>query len=76
MRGRLTGLNQINVGGTMAIVNLVNGFAADAIGAPSLLVILGMVFILAVGGSLMAVTVRGIYGGAIVTQARPRVGAR
>ena len=29
MRGRITGLNQINVGGTMALVNLVNGFAAD-----------------------------------------------
>ena len=37
MRGRITGLNQINIGGTMALVNLVNGLAADRYSASNVL---------------------------------------
>jgi hypothetical protein len=58
MRGRLSGLNQINVGGTMAMVNLVNGFAADIVGAPALLITLGLGFVVVMGGSLLLTTVR------------------
>ncbi len=65
MRGRITGLNQINIGGTMAVVNLANGFAADAFGAPTVLWTLGMGFLLVVALSLAWGAMRGIYGGAI-----------
>ena len=65
MRGRITGLNQINIGGTMAVVNLANGFAADAFGAPTVLWTLGMSFLLVVALSLAWGAMRGIYGGAI-----------
>jgi MFS family permease len=65
MRGRISGLNQINVGGTMAMVNLVNGFAADAYGAPPLLMSLGIGFSVVVVGSLFLTTARSFYAGAI-----------
>jgi MFS family permease len=70
MRGRISGLNQINIGGTMAVVNLVNGFAADAVGAPRVLLVLGMAFILVMAASLMAATLRGVYRGSISLQVR------
>ena len=72
MRGRISGLNQINIGGTMAVVNLGNGFAADAVGAPTVLVLLGMGFMLVMVASLMVATLRGVYGGAIPIPARSR----
>jgi sugar phosphate permease len=70
MRGRISGLNQINIGGTMAVVNLVNGFAADAVGAPTVLLVLGVAFILVMAASLMAATLRGVYRGSISLQVR------
>ena len=70
MRGRITGLNQINVGGTMALVNLVNGFAADEFGAPNVLWVLGAGFLAVVIVSLAVGTVRGIYRGAIAVPVR------
>ncbi len=72
MRGRLSGLNQINVGGTMAMVNLVNGFAADIVGAPALLITLGLGFVVVMGGSLLLTTVRSFYAGAIPLPVRVR----
>jgi MFS family permease len=72
MRGRLSGLNQINVGGTMAMVNLVNGFAADAYGAPPLLMILGVGFTVVMAGSLLLTTARSFYAGSIPLPARRR----
>ena len=65
MRGRISGLNQINVGGTMALVNLVNGFAADVIGAPSVLAYLGLGFVAVMAVSLLVATARGFYGGVV-----------
>ena len=70
MRGRLTGLNQVNVGGTMAAVNLANGFAADAFGAPSVLWALGMGFVVVVAASLALGVLRGVYRGAVAVPAR------
>ncbi len=70
MRGRITGLNQINIGGTMAVVNLANGFAADAFGAPQALWTLGVGFVVVVVLSLAVGGVRGIYRGAVVVPAR------
>ena len=65
MRGRISGLNQINIGGTMAVMNLANGFAADRFGAPNVLLVLGVAFTAAVVASLASGSVRGIYRGAI-----------
>lgn len=70
MRGRLTGLNQINVGGTMALVNLVNGFLADIVGAPVIFTVLGLAFATVMAVSLLATTARDFYGGAIPLTAK------
>jgi MFS family permease len=72
MRGRISGLNQINVGGTMAMVNLVNGFAADAYGAPLLLIALGFGFTVVVTGSLLLSSARSLYGGSVPLPVRAR----
>ena len=65
MRGRITGLEQINIGGNMAVLNLANGFAADAVGAPAVLTVLGLGFVTVVAVSLGVATLRAIYTGAI-----------
>ncbi|MYF64969.1 MAG: MFS transporter [Chloroflexi bacterium] len=70
MRGRISGLNQINIGGTMAVMNLVNGFAADRFGAPNVLLVLGLGFTAFVAVSLAQGTLRGIYRGSIAVSAR------
>ena len=70
MRGRISGLNQINIGGTMAVMNLVNGFAADEFGAPLVLLVLGLGFTAAAVASLAFGTVRGIYRGSIAVPVR------
>ena len=70
MRGRISGLNQINIGGTMAVMNLVNGFAADRFGAPNVLLVLGLGFSVVVAVSLAQGTLRGIYRGSIAVPAR------
>ena len=70
MRGRISGLNQINIGGTMAVMNLVNGFAADRFGAPNVLLVLGVGFTAVVAVSLAQGTLRGIYRGSIAVPAR------
>ncbi len=69
MRGRITGLEQINIGGNMAILNLVNGFAVDAVGAPAVLSVLGVGFVIVVAVSLGIATLRAIYSGAVTTAA-------
>lgn len=69
MRGRISGLNQINIGGTMAVMNLVNGFAADRFGAPNVLLVLGLGFTAVVAVSLAQGTLRGIYRGSIAVPA-------
>ena len=61
MRGRISGLNQINVGGTMAAVNLGNGFLADAMGPELALYILGTSFMVVMVLSLSGATLRRVY---------------
>lgn len=70
MRGRLTGLNQINVGGTMAGVNLVNGFAAGWFGASNVLWTLGLAFLIVAAASLAVGALRDIYRGASTAPAQ------
>jgi len=63
MRGRISGLNQINIGGTMAMVNLGNGFIADLVGSTAVLTSLGVGFIIVMLLSLMVATLRNVYLG-------------
>ena len=65
MRGRITGFSHIIIGGTMAVLNLANGFAADIIGVSNLLWILGLGFAAIVIVSLGFASLRGIYRGSI-----------
>lgn len=61
MRGRITGLNQINIGGTMAVLNLSNGFIAGAIGSVIVLTVLGIGFTGIMLISLILASTREIY---------------
>ena len=70
MRGRISGLNQINLGGTMAVFNLVNGFVVDYVGAPTLLMALGVGFAVIVVVSLLVAALRNIYLHGVPTAAR------
>jgi MFS family permease len=70
MRGRISGLNQINIGGTMALVNLGNGFIADAVGSSAVLTTLGISFIVVMLLSLLVATLRGVYVGGLPMAAR------
>ena len=71
MRGRVSGLNQINIGGTMAVVNLLNGLLADMSGVVAVLAVLGMAFTGVMFASLIVATLRQVYGGTVAL----RVGA-
>jgi MFS family permease len=63
IRGRVAGLNQINIGGTMALVNLGNGFFADLTGPVLVLMVLGTAYPIMVVLSLGFRTMRNIYAG-------------
>ena len=69
MRGRITGLAHINIGGTMALVNLTNGYFADIYGAQNVLWVLGLGFVAVVAASLGVGTLRNIYRGATAVPA-------
>ena len=69
MRGRITGIAHINIGGTMALVNLSNGWAADAFGAQNVLWVMGSGFLVVVALSIAAPTLRNIYRGVFATPA-------
>ncbi|MDE2899556.1 MAG: MFS transporter, partial [Chloroflexota bacterium] len=70
MRGRISGLNQINLGGTMAVFNLVNGFLVDYLGVATLMTILGVGFAIIVVVSLLIAAMRQIYLRGVPTAAR------
>ena len=61
IRGRVTGINNLHIGGLMAIFNLVNGFLADLFGAPILLIVPGLAFVAFISMSLLNPTLRGLY---------------
>ena len=67
MRGRITGLAHINIGGTMALVNLFNGYAAGEFGAQNVLLVMGLSFTVVVVASMSVGTLRNIYRGIFVT---------
>ena len=70
MRGRISGLNQINIGGTMALVNLGNGFIADVVSSSAVLTTLGISFVVVMTLSLLVTTLRSVYLGGLPTPAR------
>ena len=72
MRGRINGINQVNVGGTMAIVNLVNGIMADIIGAGRVLGVLGILFLLVMLVTLRNRTLRTLYQSGLVDSEHPK----
>lgn len=63
LRGRITGLNQINIGGTMAVLNLFNGIIAGEIGPTLVLITWGVLFSAVVIASLAFPTPRALYAG-------------
>ncbi len=63
MRGRITGFSHIIIGGTMAVLNLVNGFAADMFGVSAVLFVMGLGFTAIVLASLAVGPLRNIYRG-------------
>ncbi len=67
MRGRITGLAHINIGGTMALVNLFNGYAAGEFGAQNVLLVMGLSFTVVVVASMSVGTLRNIYRGVFIT---------
>ena len=69
MRGRITGFSHIIIGGTMAVLNLGNGFAAEAIGVSNVLLIMGLGFTVIVFASLGVGTLRRLYRGTAVAPA-------
>ena len=73
MRGRINGINQVNVGGSMALVNLINGFMVDIIGADSVLYILGLLFMVVILMSLKNTTLRNLYTSGLI---EPKVPTR
>lgn len=61
VRGRIGGIYNIHVGGTMAVINLGNGWLADMINAPLLLVIGGALFVGVMLLSWSIVSLKEIY---------------
>ena len=61
VRGRIGGIYSIHIGGTMAVVNLINGALADWISAPLLLVLGGFAFVVMMLVSWQHLTLRQIY---------------
>ena len=61
IRGRVASVNNLHIGGSMALFNLVNGRLADSLGAPVLLVIPGVIFVVVIGCSYAVVTLRKFY---------------
>jgi MFS family permease len=61
VRGRIGGIYSIHIGGTMALVNLFNGALADSFGAPLLLIVGGMSFVVMMLISWQYLTLRHIY---------------
>lgn len=69
VRGRIGGIYSIHIGGTMAVVNLLNGALADRLGAPVLLIAGGVLFVCIMLLSWQYLTLRYIYTSGLQVQA-------
>ena len=65
VRGRVAGIYSVHIGGMMASANLFNGALADYIGAPVLLIVTGLIFVVVVALSWQFMTMRLIYRGGV-----------
>ncbi|MFQ6031217.1 MAG: MFS transporter, partial [Dehalococcoidia bacterium] len=61
VRGRVSGVYSVHVGGSMAVTNLINGTLADFFTAPVVMAAGGALFIVAIFVSVGSGTLRGIY---------------
>jgi len=61
IRGRVASVNNLHIGGSMAVFNLFNGRMADSLGAPLLLAVSGVIFVVIIGFSYMGVILRRFY---------------
>lgn len=61
VRGRVSGIYSMHVGGTMAVANLLNGALSDWFNAPAVMAITGVAFSLAVALSVVHLPLRRIY---------------
>ncbi|MGE3961729.1 MAG: MFS transporter [Dehalococcoidia bacterium] len=68
-RGRVSSINSFSLGGTMAMMNLLNGSIAEEVGARPLLLIHGALFVVIVAMTLLPYTGRQVYGRAPIAQA-------
>ena len=62
IRGRVTSVNNLHIGGSMALCNLMNGALADILGAPILLFIPGVAFAIIMVVSLRLPSLQMFYG--------------
>ncbi len=61
MRGRISGVYNMHVGGTMGLANLTNGGLTDPLGAPLVLAAGGIIFIFLITSSVGLAPLRRIY---------------
>jgi MFS family permease len=69
IRGRVTSVNNLHIGGLMAAFNLVNGSLADYVGAPAILAVAGAAFVLVLPLSVLSLHVRRLYAVGSFSQA-------
>ena len=61
MRGRISGVYSVHVGGSMALANLTNGVLTDLVNAPLVLAAGGIIFIVLITSSVGLAPLRRIY---------------
>ena len=61
IRGRVTSVSNLHIGGFMASINLVNGSLADLLGAPTILVVTGLAFLIVMPLSFSSLHLRRLY---------------
>jgi hypothetical protein len=61
IRGRVSGVYAVHVGGTMAWANLTNGTLSDVFNAPVVMAVGGIIFTVAIVLSVGSITVRRLY---------------
>ena len=70
VRGRVGAIYSVHIGGMMASLNLINAWLADYIGAPLVLIVTGLAFVLVVMLSWQFMTMRLIYRGGVARYAQ------
>jgi MFS family permease len=61
IRGRVTSISNLHIGGFMAGTNLLNGYLADIVGASTILIVTGVAFLMVIPLSFANLQVKRIY---------------